>query len=87
MTGQATKDALRSVPETRPIDPQITERPKPKHGGGDEPPSSLHPFIQGLLGELPPDGSDWPNESRHLWLSTAESIFKLIYKDSGNAKK
>ena len=49
-------------------------------GGGDEPPG-LHPFVQGLLRELPPAGDVWPETQRKLWLDTASSIFKMIYKD------
>jgi len=50
-------------------------------GGGSEPPSStLHPFIVGLLSELPQAGSAWPDAKRKLWLDTASSIFKMIYK-------
>ena len=47
---------------------------------GDEPPG-LHPFVQGLLRELPPAGSAWPEAQRKLWLDTAGSIFKMIYKE------
>jgi len=49
-------------------------------GGGDEPPG-LHPFVQGLLKELPPAGETWGEAKRKLWLDTAASIFKMIYKD------
>jgi len=40
----------------------------------------LHPFIQGLLDELPKPGSAWPEGKREAWLETASSIFKLIYR-------
>jgi hypothetical protein len=39
-----------------------------------------HPFIQGLLNELPPAGEAWPEDRRKAWLETAEHIFKLLYK-------
>lgn len=53
-----------------------------KRGGndGNEPPE-LHPFVQGLLKELPKAGEVWSEEQRKLWLDTAASIFKMIYKD------
>ena len=62
------------------VAPPRTETDK---GGndGNEPPG-LHPFIQGLLRELPKAGEVWPEAKRKLWLNTAESIFKMIYKDS-----
>jgi hypothetical protein len=48
-------------------------------GGGGGPPD-LHPFIQGLLQELPPAGEVWAEPERQLWLATAASIFRMIYK-------
>lgn len=48
---------------------------------GNEPPE-LHPFVQGLLKELPKAGAAWPEDQRKLWLDTAASIFKMIYKDA-----
>jgi hypothetical protein len=50
---------------------------------GSEPPG-LHPFVQGLLKELPNAGDVWPEDQRKLWLDTAASIFKMIYKDGPN---
>jgi hypothetical protein len=50
---------------------------------GNEPPD-LHPFVQGLLKELPKAGTPWPEEQRKLWLDIAASIFKMIYKDGPN---
>jgi hypothetical protein len=49
-------------------------------GNGNEPPD-LHPFVQGLLRELPKAGDVWPETKRKLWLDTAGSIFKMIYRD------
>lgn len=40
---------------------------------------SLHPFIQGLLSELPEPRSDWAMEDRAKWLQAAAQIFDLIY--------
>jgi hypothetical protein len=63
------------------------DTPKPKDeehkvGGGDDgTPPDLHPFIKGLLRELPPAGQQWPEAKRKLWLDTAGSIFKMIYSD------
>jgi hypothetical protein len=41
-----------------------------------------HPFIQGLLQTIPPEGSEWTVEDRAKWLQGAASIFDVIYKDS-----
>lgn len=47
--------------------------------GGDEPPHTHHPFVAGLIKELPPTGDPWPLKKQELWLETARSIFKMIY--------
>jgi hypothetical protein len=56
---------------------------KENSGNGDGPndPPGLHPFVQGLLKELPKAGDVWPEDQRKLWLDTAASIFEMIYKD------
>jgi len=75
-------------PGTKPLEGAgETEKEKkpPKGGrngdGGDDNPPDLHPFIQGLLRELPKAGEVWPDAKRKLWLDTAGSIFKMIYKE------
>jgi hypothetical protein len=35
-------------------------------------------------GYWPKAGTPWPEEQRKLWLDTAASIFKMIYKDSAD---
>lgn len=69
-------------PGTPPAEPESprAEEPSPKRGSGDGS-DGLHPFIQGLLKELPPAGDVWPEAKRKLWLDTAASIFRIIYKD------
>ena len=64
----------------RPNEKRDEEKKRNNGSGGDEPPD-LHPFVQGLLKELPKAGSVWPEAQRKLWLDTAASIFKMIYKD------
>lgn len=46
-----------------------------------------HPFIAGLLRELPPDGADWPILDRVKWLQTAAILFEFIYKNGDNAAR
>ena len=70
-------------PGTKPVDEPKAEQEKhleTKRSGGGGPPD-LHPFIQGLLKELPEAGEVWGELKRKLWLDTAASIFKMIYKD------
>lgn len=57
---------------------------KRERGGGDDG-GQRHPFIAGLLKELPEEGKDWPTEERVKWLQAAAMIFDLIYK-AGNGK-
>jgi hypothetical protein len=42
----------------------------------------LHPFVMGLLQELPAPGAYWAPERRQLWLTTATSIFQMIYTEA-----
>lgn len=44
-------------------------------GGGDQ-----HPFIQGLIKELPEPKSEWAIDARKKWLQAASNIFDLIYE-------
>jgi hypothetical protein len=59
------------------IQPEVDRGGKGSGSGG---PPDLHPFIQGLLQELPPAGEVWSEPERQLWLATAASIFRMIYK-------
>lgn len=47
---------------------------------------SYHPFIQGLLKELPSEGTDWETADRVKWLNAAAMIFDLIYTDDETNK-
>ena len=49
---------------------------------GDGSLEDLHPFIMGLLQELPVPGAYWAPERRQLWLTTATSIFQMIYTEA-----
>ena len=42
----------------------------------------LHPFVMGLLQELPTPGAFWAPDRRQLWLTTATSIFQMIYTEA-----
>ena len=50
-------------------------------GGGRK--TELHPFIEGLLDELPPAKSDWAVQDRVDWLDAAAKVFQLMYKGDG----
>ena len=54
-----------------------------RDGGDDWLPPDLHPFIKGLLSELPPAKSAWSVEKRGDWLTAAAAVFKLIYSGDG----
>ncbi|VIO77011.1 hypothetical protein [Bradyrhizobium ivorense] len=79
-TGRFVKPGIVQREESAP---EKREEEKRRDGGndGNEPPG-LHPFVQGLLKELPKAGDVWPEEKRKLWLDTAASIFKMIYRDA-----
>jgi hypothetical protein len=44
-----------------------------------------HPFIEGLLEELPAPRTVWPDSERAKWLRAAEDIFELIYESGPEA--
>lgn len=54
-------------------------------GGGIQP-GTYHPLIEGLLITLPKIGQPWSQADRKAWLTTAESIFSLIYTKSSEAR-
>ena len=70
---QLSEAPLPSLDEASPLPPRGT-------GGGGGPPV-YHPFIQGLLDELPKPGSEWRVQDRAKWLQTSANIFDLIYND------
>ena len=81
--------ATGSVPATpdrqRPVDEQ---KPHDKHkGDGGDDGGGRHPFIAGLLKELPPEGADWPTVDRVKWLKTAAMLFEFIYKNGDNTAR
>ena len=61
---------------------------KKKSGGngGADGGGGRHPFIAGLLKELPAEGSEWETEDRVKWLQAANMIFNLIYKTGDSGK-
>jgi hypothetical protein len=40
----------------------------------------LHPFIEGLLRELPPEGTPWSKAKRDKWLQMAELTVDMLYQ-------
>ena len=58
-------------------EPQESEKMLDESGSLDD----LHPFVMGLLQELPAPGTYWAPERRQLWLATATSIFQMIYTE------
>jgi hypothetical protein len=55
-------------------------------GGEDPEIAKLHPFIKGLIGELPEPKTKWPVNQRRDWLLAASMMFKLIYEGDGTIK-
>lgn len=62
--------------------PQQDEVRKNGNGGGIGGGGGDHPLIQGLLLTLPKPGDEWKFEDRYNWLNMANSIFKMVYKDT-----
>lgn len=68
------------TPPTKKIDEKPGEKPPAGGGGGGG--GNFHPFIQGLLQELPAAGTDWEVEDQARWIKTAAQIFGMIYKSA-----
>ena len=49
--------------------------------------SSHHPFVEGLLKEMPKPTTEWKLERRVKWLRTAASIFDIIYKENEESRE
>lgn len=69
---------LSATPPLTPAPEKVAASPDTRYsvGGG----ASDHPFIQGLIGKLPPADSEWDLVSRAKWLTTAANIFDLMYQ-------
>src|SRR5260370_40794126 len=80
-SGRFVKPGIVSREETQPQADKIVESKKRGSGDDGSEPPELHPFVQGLLKELPKAGTPWPEAQPKLWLDTAASFFKMIYKD------
>jgi hypothetical protein len=82
-TGRFVKPGI-AVRDEQPKENPEDHKKRDNGNDGDGGPPGLHPFVQGLLKELPKAGTPWPEDQRKLWLDTAASIFKMIYKDGPN---
>jgi len=80
----ASGGTLIAEPQRQPE--RHTEPHKGEHGG-DGGGGGRHPFIAGLLKELPAEGSDWPTVDRVKWLKTAAMLFEFIYKNGDNTAR
>jgi hypothetical protein len=81
-TGRFVKPGIVARDDAQHHQEKGDDRKKSNNGSDGSEPPNLHPFVQGLLKELPKAGDVWPEDQRKLWLDTAASIFKMIYKDS-----
>jgi len=80
----------------RLVKPSINGPPEASIGNGEvgetdssEPPENPphHPFVEGLLRELPDPETEWKLERRVKWLRTAANIFDMIYEDSEQSRE
>jgi hypothetical protein len=81
-TGWFVKPGIVARDDTQHHQEKVDDGKKRGSGSDGSEPPDLHPFVQGLLKELPKAGDAWPENQRKLWLDTAASIFKMIYKDA-----
>lgn len=81
----ATGGAPGSEAHRTPEGQRHVEQPKIEHGGGGNG-GPRHPFIAGLLKELPAEGADWPTADRVKWLKAAAMLFDFIYKSGDTGR-
>ena len=74
--------AFRDSPDTKPLS-EPDEKIAGTNDNGDGNGNELHPFITGLIEELPEPKTDWSMNDRAQWLKAAEQMFKLIYTSGG----
>ena len=87
-SGRLTKPPVlpRTAKDDRPAEGR--ERGKVPGGGDGNGPSDHHPFVAGLLSELPKgnDYLNWGVEDQAEWLRAAAGIFKLLSKQPGRIR-
>ncbi|NMM43857.1 hypothetical protein HH303_05170 [Rhodospirillaceae bacterium KN72] len=84
-TGRFVKPAVRPVKEEDNTDTVRHNSGDESNTGSDSVDRQYHPFVQGLLDELPASEEfmSWPVEDQAEWLRAAASIFKLLSKTKG----
>lgn len=82
VTGETNTDAHTENREHREDDPHRTKKMWFAGGGGGGG-DNYHPFIQGLLKELPEPGDEWKHSERVKWLRLAVVAFDMIYEGDG----
>jgi len=75
------KPSIKDVPQvqTQTVDRNVTASDEISERANSRI-RQFHPFVEGLLQQLPDAGAEWPKESRGLWLQTAANIFDLMYR-------
>jgi hypothetical protein len=71
------------VEDSEPAEGRAEDKRDEKKGGKGGGGNGYHPFIEGLLSELPEDFSGWSLTEQAEWLRAAASIFKLLSKTKG----
>ena len=66
--------------------PHESKQPERPRGTGGDGGGGRHPFIEGLLKELPAEGADWPTPDRVKWLKAAAMLFDFIYKSGDHGR-
>lgn len=65
----------------KPGETGLPRSPVPEDFQPSPPPASgQHPFIRGLIQELPPAGTEWSEAKREKWAKAALAAFHVIYE-------
>jgi hypothetical protein len=69
----------RTTPKPKPTAQETPQAPNPNPPKSEPELEGLHPFIVGLIKELPPPGGMFPPEKQEAWFAIAKATFRLIY--------
>lgn len=81
VVGAAAPKSQSTSDEDKPTPTTLSEKPKGSSHPSLEHTSGVHSAIVGLLRELPPPGTPWPNAKKQRFLTAFQSTIDFIYPE------
>ena len=79
--GGAATNSSQAIDEEKPATPSQPEKPKASSHPSVDHTGGVHSAIVGLLRELPPPGTPWPNAKKQRFLTAFQSTIDFIYPE------